>query len=280
MAWHREQRARRGTSGNGARILNLKSMAKARRAAAQPARMRVSTSDEQQLIQRILDGETELFHELVRPCARMVFCVCQSVLRNRDDAEDAAQEAMLKAFKNLSRFRAESKFSTWLVAIALNEARARLPDRRVSSFDSHEYSGREEEYRQTNRGASRRERHAARNSRAQGSASRTSHGAGKPAEKLSPGAAAAQGGRAKHRQNGRTFGREQRRCEGSPAARAIDDAQKDGDAASTACELEIPRRHSVPDMRRLNSLAKISCIFSPAPHSHRAETETFPGSAL
>jgi RNA polymerase sigma-70 factor (ECF subfamily) len=148
MAWHREQRARRGTSGNGARILNLKSMAKTRRAAAQPARKRVSTSDEQQLIQRILDGETDLFHELVRPCARMVFCVCQSVLRNRDDAEDAAQETMLKAFKNLGRFRAESKFSTWLVAIALNEARARLPDRRVTSFDSHEYLGREEEYRQ------------------------------------------------------------------------------------------------------------------------------------
>ena len=181
-------------------------MAKTRRAAPQPARKRVSTSDEQQLIQRIIDGETDLFHELARPCARMVFCVCQSVLRNRDDAEDAAQETMLKAFKNLGRFRAESKFSTWLVAIALNEARARLPDRRVSEFRLARISRpRGRSTRQRVFVPRDRERHAARNPRARRNASRASHGAGKPAEELSPGAAAAEGGRAKHRQNGRNF---------------------------------------------------------------------------
>jgi RNA polymerase sigma-70 factor, ECF subfamily len=106
---------------------------------------RSSNSDELELVRRIVAGETELFHELVRPSRRMVFGVCLSVLRNRDEAEDAAQETMLKALKGLGRFRGESKFSTWLVAIALNEARARLPDRRVSSFEQLEYLDRESE---------------------------------------------------------------------------------------------------------------------------------------
>jgi RNA polymerase sigma-70 factor, ECF subfamily len=149
MACHRARRGRRGPSGTGVGILNVNGMAMMRPAATLPSLTRISTSEEQRLIERIINGETELFHELVRPYARMVFCVCQSVLRNTDDAEDAAQETMLKAFKNLDRFRAESKFSTWLVAIALNEGRARLPDKRVSSFDSHEYLDRQDEYRRT-----------------------------------------------------------------------------------------------------------------------------------
>jgi RNA polymerase sigma-70 factor (ECF subfamily) len=105
----------------------------------QPSEAPASSPEELTLIERIVAGETELFRELVRPCAGMAFYVCFSVLRNRDDAEDALQETMLKAFANLSRFRAESKFSTWLVAIALNEARGRLPDKRVSSFDQPEF---------------------------------------------------------------------------------------------------------------------------------------------
>ena len=52
-----------------------------------------------------------------------------SFLRNEADAEDAAQEAFLKAFRNLSSFRGESKFGTWLVSITLNEARTRIRNR-------------------------------------------------------------------------------------------------------------------------------------------------------
>jgi RNA polymerase sigma-70 factor (ECF subfamily) len=47
-------------------------------------------------------------------------------MKNEADAEDIAQEAFLKAFRNLSTFRAESKFNTWLISITLNEARSRL----------------------------------------------------------------------------------------------------------------------------------------------------------
>ncbi len=49
-----------------------------------------------------------------------------AILRNEADAEDVAQEAVLKAFKHIRQFRAESRFSTWLIQITVNEARMRI----------------------------------------------------------------------------------------------------------------------------------------------------------
>jgi RNA polymerase sigma-70 factor, ECF subfamily len=77
---------------------------------------------EQELIRRVQNGEQEKFYELVRPYERRVYSAAFSVLRNEADAEDAAQEAILKAFANLRQFRAEARFSTWLIQIAVNEA--------------------------------------------------------------------------------------------------------------------------------------------------------------
>ena len=82
--------------------------------------------DEQALIERILTGERELFHDLIRPYQRLAFLTAVSVLKNEVDAEDAAQEAILKAYRGLASFRSEAKFSTWLVTIVMNEARTRL----------------------------------------------------------------------------------------------------------------------------------------------------------
>jgi RNA polymerase sigma-70 factor (ECF subfamily) len=77
---------------------------------------------EQELIERVQRGQGELFYELVRPYQRSVFAAALAILRNESDAEDVAQEAMLKAFRNLRQFRAEAKFSTWLIQITVNEA--------------------------------------------------------------------------------------------------------------------------------------------------------------
>jgi len=86
---------------------------------------------ERELIERVLAGETDLFYELIRPCERGVFLAAASILGNDADAEDTAQEAFLKAYRNLARFRQESKFSTWLIEIAINDARMKLrKDRR------------------------------------------------------------------------------------------------------------------------------------------------------
>lgn len=86
-----------------------------------PADLR--TSKEAEMISRILAGERELFYELIKPYERSLFMIAFSVLRNEADAEEASQDAFLKAYRGLASFRGSSKFSTWLCSIALNEAR-------------------------------------------------------------------------------------------------------------------------------------------------------------
>ncbi len=82
--------------------------------------------DEAQMIATILAGDTQLYHQLIRPYERSVYMMALSYMKNEADAEDVAQDAFLKAFHHLATFRAEAKFSTWLIGIALNEARSRL----------------------------------------------------------------------------------------------------------------------------------------------------------
>jgi RNA polymerase sigma-70 factor (ECF subfamily) len=82
--------------------------------------------DEAQMIASVLAGDTQLYHQLIRPYERSVYMMALSYMKNEADAEEVAQEAFLKAFHHLATFRAEAKFSTWLIGIALNEARSRL----------------------------------------------------------------------------------------------------------------------------------------------------------
>ena len=82
--------------------------------------------DEAQMIAAILAGDRELYHELIQPYELSVYRMALSFIKDEAEAEDVAQEAFLKAFRNLSNFRGESKFSTWLISITLNEARRRL----------------------------------------------------------------------------------------------------------------------------------------------------------
>jgi RNA polymerase sigma-70 factor (ECF subfamily) len=103
-------------------------------------------ANEMEWIARILKGERDLFHELIRPYERTVFLTAVSVLRDSTEAEDAAQEAMIKAYRGLGSFRGDAKFSTWLTTITLNEARSRLRKSarvRVESLDDREQ---EEDY--------------------------------------------------------------------------------------------------------------------------------------
>src|SRR5271168_4070034 len=82
----------------------------------------MSTLREQDLIARVQRGQNELFYELVRPYERRVYAAALAILRNPADAEDVAQEAVVKAFANIRQFRAEARFSTWLIQITVNEA--------------------------------------------------------------------------------------------------------------------------------------------------------------
>ena len=95
--------------------------------------------DEAKRIASVLAGDTEQYHALIRPYERSVYMMALSFMKNKEDAEEVAQEAFLKAFRNLSSYRSEAKFSTWLVTITLNEARSRLRSQgrmRTESLDA------------------------------------------------------------------------------------------------------------------------------------------------
>ena len=82
-----------------------------------------------EIIARILGGEPQLFHDLIRPLERPVFVTLFMLLRNESDAEDAAQEAFVKVYRYLHTFRGDSRFSTWVLSIARNEGLAWLRKR-------------------------------------------------------------------------------------------------------------------------------------------------------
>src|SRR3989442_8651821 len=100
--------------------------------------MRTMATNEAGLIARIVAGEKELFHELIRPYERMVYLTLFAIVKNEAEAEDGAQEAVIKAYRYLASFRGEAKFSTWLTTIAINEGRKRLRKSKGASEDSIE----------------------------------------------------------------------------------------------------------------------------------------------
>lgn len=95
--------------------------------------------NEAESIRRILAGEKDLFHELIRPCERGIYWLLYSLLRNEAEAEDAAQETAIKIYRNLHQFRGEAQFRTWALSIARNEGLRRLrraQSRREDSLDA------------------------------------------------------------------------------------------------------------------------------------------------
>ncbi len=93
-------------------------------------------SEELVLVRAAKGGDDKAFGELVKRYDRNVFRIAQHITQNREDAEDVVQDAFLKAYTNLQQFQEQSKFYTWLVRIAVNEAlmklRRRRPERMVS----------------------------------------------------------------------------------------------------------------------------------------------------
>ena len=87
-------------------------------------------SEELMLVNAARGGDVASFEKLVRKYDRNVFRIANHITQNREDAEDVVQDAFLKAFMNLGQFQGQSKFYTWLVRIAVNEALMRLRRRR------------------------------------------------------------------------------------------------------------------------------------------------------
>ncbi|MGQ0721516.1 MAG: RNA polymerase sigma factor [Candidatus Eiseniibacteriota bacterium] len=89
-------------------------------------------SDED-VVDRVRAGETELFEILMRRYNQRLYRVARGFVKDDDEAEDITQEAYVKAFRALDRFRGEARFSTWLTKIAAHEAMVRARRMRLVS---------------------------------------------------------------------------------------------------------------------------------------------------
>src|SRR5512132_203703 len=87
--------------------------------------------DESVLVAQSREGDTRAFGELVRKYEGKIFRLAQHVTQNREDAEDVLQETFLKAYEHLDQFQGNSKFYTWIVRIAVNQALMKLRRRKT-----------------------------------------------------------------------------------------------------------------------------------------------------
>ena len=86
--------------------------------------------DETALVALARQGDPEAFTELTEQYHRNIFRLAQNITQNREDAEDVLQETFLKAYQHLPEFEGHSKFYTWIVRIAVNEALMKLRKRK------------------------------------------------------------------------------------------------------------------------------------------------------
>jgi len=94
--------------------------------------------DESQLVKAAKAGDHHAFDELVNRYERKIFRIAQNITHDQAEAEDAMQDAFLKAFTHLKDFEGGSRFYTWLVRIAVNESLMRLRKRRHNQFSLDE----------------------------------------------------------------------------------------------------------------------------------------------
>ncbi|MDG1331882.1 MAG: sigma-70 family RNA polymerase sigma factor [Crocinitomicaceae bacterium] len=95
--------------------------------------------DDKIYIQQVLEGDSSSFTHLVNKYKDMVFTVCYRILRQREDAEDTAQVAFIKAFDKLHSFKGDSKFSTWIYTIAYRTAISKTRLMKLESTDDGLY---------------------------------------------------------------------------------------------------------------------------------------------
>jgi RNA polymerase sigma-70 factor, ECF subfamily len=98
----------------------------------------VAREDEHLLVAAAKAGDLAAFEELVSRYERKIFRLTLNITGNREDAEDAMQDAFLKSYSHLKTFQGDSRFYTWLVRIAANEALMRLRKRRPNQFSLDE----------------------------------------------------------------------------------------------------------------------------------------------
>jgi RNA polymerase sigma-70 factor (ECF subfamily) len=94
--------------------------------------VRTAASDDLDLVHASKNGDVTAFEQLVKRYDRKLLRIAQNVTHNREDSQDAVQEAFLKAFQHLGEFREDSQFSTWLIRITLNQSLMKVRKQRRS----------------------------------------------------------------------------------------------------------------------------------------------------
>jgi len=107
-------------------------------AQAHPLPSQVVKEDEPVLVAAAQAGDIAAFETLVGRYERKILRLAQNITQNREDAEDVMQEAFLKAYEHLSGFQGNSRFYTWLVRIAVNQALMKLRKRRPNQVSIDE----------------------------------------------------------------------------------------------------------------------------------------------
>src|SRR5215468_3702240 len=87
--------------------------------------------DESVLVTQAREGDMQAFSTLVQRYDGKIFRLAMHVTQNREDAEDVLQETFMKAYEHLDQFKGDSKFYTWIVRIAVNQALMKLRRRRT-----------------------------------------------------------------------------------------------------------------------------------------------------
>jgi len=98
----------------------------------------METRDDNHYIELVMQGETAAFATLVNRHKDLVFTIAMNITRNREDAEEVAQDVFLNAFRKLNSFRKESSFQTWLYRIAYNESISKVRKRKIITMELDE----------------------------------------------------------------------------------------------------------------------------------------------
>jgi RNA polymerase sigma-70 factor (ECF subfamily) len=94
-----------------------------------------SNAADLEAVQQVLRGDTEAFRSIVDKYRPVVLRLCRSYMKNAEEAEDAAQEVFLRAYKSLSNFKLEKKFVNWLYTIAVNHLKSRYA--KIKKLEDH-----------------------------------------------------------------------------------------------------------------------------------------------
>lgn len=105
----------------------------------------MTTNNDQILINQIIDGDTNAFSTLIDMYKDLVFTLALRMLKNREEAEEVAQDTFIKTYKSLHKFKGDSKLSTWIYKVAYNTSLDRikknkkhLNDVEINEFTAHQ----------------------------------------------------------------------------------------------------------------------------------------------